>query len=138
MPDTSPKYPAREWFEAADNFERWSTFLNMKFAAQASRLVAGADGAKPVPLSEAVDRLIAETAASLVAEGIPPDIVAAFEGQYGVTRRTELLDFVCAWAVDLAPALRPIGERKAATPGRVASPSRRRRAPRGTEGSKTE
>lgn len=138
MPDTSPKYPAREWFEAAGNFERWSTFLNMKFAAQAGRLVAGADGAKPVPLTDAVDRLIADTAAVFVTEGVPSDIIAAFKEQYGLTRRDEVLNLVCAWAVDLAPALRPIGERKATTSGRAADTSRRRRAPRGVEGSKAE
>lgn len=131
-------YPAREWFEAAGNFERWSTFVNMRFVAEAGHLVAGADGAKPVPLTDAVDRLIAETAAVFVTEGVPSDIIAAFKEQYGLTRRDEVLNLVCAWAVDLAPALRPIGERKATTSGRAADTSRRRRASRRVEGSKAE
>lgn len=108
-----PSYPSREWFEEGDNFRDWSTRLNMKFVAQAAQLVLGNDGASPLLLTDALDRTIAQTAATFAAEGVPAAIVTAFKEQYGSSHYDELLNSVCAHAVEMAPVMRHMAKRKA-------------------------
>lgn len=108
-----PSYPSREWFEDGDNFRDWSTRLNLKFVAQAAQLVLGDNGASPLLLTDALDRTIAQTASIFVAEGVPAAIVAAFKEQYGSSHYDELLNSVCAYAVQMAPAMHHMAKRKA-------------------------
>lgn len=108
-----PSYPSREWFEEGDNFRDWSMRLNMKFVAQAAQLVLGNNGASPLLLTDALDRTIAQTAATLLAEGVPAAIVTAFKEQYRSTHYDELLNSVCAYAVQMAPSMHYVAKRKA-------------------------
>ena len=108
-----PSYPSRAWFEDSDNFRDWCTRLNLKFVAQAAHLVLGSDDAGPVPLTDALDQTIAQTIEAFASEGVPDAITAAFREQYGSSHYDELLNSVCALAVEMAPAIRHVAERKA-------------------------
>lgn len=79
-------YPDIEWFRVSENWERWTTLLNLKFTARLAQLAA--DG---VPIEHGVNSLITEEVSQLKNEGVPPEIVAAFEASY-LEKRAELMD----------------------------------------------
>ena len=108
-----PSYPSRAWFEDGDNFRDWCMRLNLKFVAQAAHLVLGSDDTGPVPLTDALDQTIAQTVEALTSEGVPDAITAAFREQYGSSHYDKLLNSVCALAVEIAPAMHRVAERKA-------------------------
>ena len=97
----TPAYPSREWFK--ENFERWSSLVNMKFIHQTSSLVLGEDGVGKMYLTEAVDQKIQETADAFISEGVPSDIVDSFKYSYGNTQRDQVLNSVCFMAITMAP-----------------------------------
>lgn len=73
----SAEYPSCEWFRDAENWQRWSSLIAMKFGhLAADRVMQG------IPAATAVNDQIAETAEGMRREQIPPAIVAEFTRQY--------------------------------------------------------
>ena len=91
------EYPSPEWFANADNWQRWSTALNLRFNAELVDLArSGTD------LGQAVNDLISTTAANLLSEGVPASIVVAFIQQYQ-DNRAMLMESAAVWIDRLPP-----------------------------------